>query len=265
MRYLLIMTLGIITASSAFSSATDWITSPRASVLAVGGSMMNGNHFADETLPAMREHYAGTRTVALVLHANHPEDRDKMERRLVEAFAHLGGQEAFSLHRFDTAEANRRLAAADAIFVGGGDTFNLLRELYATGQLGIIRQRVLEGAPYAGSSAGANVAGIVIGTTNDFPVTDVPTRRSLALIPVVINPHHPRTDDQPAHGSRAWKINNYLRFNPTERVLALGDRAMVRLHDGRMYVALGPLWDYRPGEVAEAGTGQDLDLELPNS
>ncbi len=254
------MTLGLLTSTVALQAEPDWLTSPEASVLAVGGSMMNGNHFADDTLPMMREHYAGTKTVALILHASHPEDRDRMERRLQEAFMHLGGQEAFSLHRFDTAEANRRLAAADAIFVGGGDTFWLLRELYATGQLGIIRQRVLEGAPYAGSSAGANIAGVVIGATNDFPVTDVPSRRSLAILPFVINPHHPRADDQPAHDSRAWKIRNYLRFNPSERVIALGDRAMVRLHAGQLTTALGPLWDYVPGETTATETGQTLPL-----
>ncbi len=262
MKSILIMTLGLFTASAGPAATPDWTTSPRASVLVVGGSMMNGNHFADETLPAMREHYADCRTVALVLHASHAEDRDHMEGRLQEAFQHLGGQEAFSLHRFDPGEANRRLASADGIFVGGGDTFWLLRELYETGQLGIIRQRVLDGVPYAGSSAGANIAGVVIGTTNDFPVTDVPTRSALAILPVVINPHHPRADDQAAHDGRAWKIRNYLRFNPDERVLALGDRAMVLLRDGKLSVPLGPVWDYRPGATTAAESGQLLPLKM---
>lgn len=242
--------------------AADWMTSPEASVLAVGGSMMNGNHFADSTLPAMREHYAGTKTVALVLHPSHPADRDKMERRLKQAFAHLGGQEAFSLHRFDTAEANRRLAAADAIFLGGGDTFMFLRTLYETGQLGILRERILEGVPVAGSSAGANVMGTVIGTTNDFPVTDVPTRRSLAVIPVLINPHHPLPEAESAFGSREWKIGNYLRWNPTERVIALGDRAMLRLHAGKLSIALGPAWEYREGRKGKPlETGDPVALK----
>ncbi|MBT5901820.1 MAG: type 1 glutamine amidotransferase-like domain-containing protein [Opitutaceae bacterium] len=252
---------GLLFATPSFAQNTDWMTSPRASILAVGGSMMNGNHFADATLEVMREHYAGTKTVALVLHPSHVVDRDKMERRLKEAFMHLGGQDAFSLHRFDTAEANRRLAEADAIFVGGGDTFMLLREFYETGQLGIIRQRVLEGVPLAGSSAGANICGPVIGTTNDFPVTDVPTRRSLAIIPVVINPHHPRADQQPEHDSRAWKIRNYLRWNPTERVMALGDRAMIRLHEGELTIALGPAWEYRSGKTTPLKTGDKVELE----
>jgi dipeptidase E len=254
-----------VQAAEPTSAGPRWFTSPRASVLVVGGAMMNGNHFADDTLPAMREHFAGCKTVALVLHASHPEDRDRMEARLQEAFRHLGEQEAFSVHRFAPEEANRRLAEADAIFVGGGDTFWLLRELYETGQLAIIRERVLAGVPYAGSSAGANIAGTVIGTTNDFPVTEVPSRDALAVLPVVINPHHPRADQEPDFGSRAWKIRNYLRFNPTERVLGIGERAMVRLHDGRMTVAFGPVWDYRPGVTTAFETGQELEFEAPKS
>jgi dipeptidase E len=261
MRTLFIMTLGLLSTAFGRSASPDWMTSPSASVLAVGGAMMNGNHFADDTLPAMREHYADTKTVALVLHPSHPADRDKMEARLQEAFRHLGGQEAFSLHRFDTAEANRRLVEADAIFVGGGDTFVLLRELYATGQLDLIRQRVLAGVPLAGSSAGANICGVVIGTTNDFPVTDIPTRRALAILPVVINPHHPRLDQQPDHDSRAGKIGNYLRWNPTERVIALGDRAMLRLHAGKLTIALGPAWEYRHGKTTPLEVGQALELD----
>lgn len=256
--FLMVVVAGLLGAPT---WAADWMTSPQASVLAVGGSMMNGNQFADSTLPAMRAHYAGTRTIALVLHPSHPADRDKMERRLQAAFQHLGGQEAFSLHRFETAEANRRLAAADAIFVGGGDTFVLLRELYATGQLGIIRQRVLEGIPLAGSSAGANISGTVIGTTNDFPVTDIPTRRALAILPVVINPHHPLPENEPDFGSRAWKIRNYLKWNPTDRVIALGDRAILRLHGGELSIALGPAWEYRSGQTTPLTTGAAVARE----
>lgn len=258
----LIVLLVLLSAGAVGTRAADWMTSPKVSLLAVGGSMMNGNHFADSTLPAMRELYAGTKTVALVLHPSHPADRDKMERRLQQAFEHLGGQKAFSLHRFDQAEANRRLAEADAIFLGGGDTFMFLRVLYETGQLGILRQRILEGAPVAGSSAGANIMGTVIGTTNDFPVTDVPTRRSLAVIPVVINPHHPLPTAESAFGSREWKIGNYLRWNPTERVIALGDRAMLRLHEGEMSIALGPAWEYRHGTKGKPlQTGDPVTLD----
>lgn len=230
----------------ASAQRVTWRTSPAASVLVVGGSMMNGNHFADSTLEPMRKHYAGARLVALVLHASHPDDRDRMEIRLQEAFEHLGGIRAESLHRHDRAGAIDLLRRSDAIFVGGGDTFVLLRELLDTGQLDVIRERVLAGVPLGGSSAGANIAGLVIGTTNDFPVVDVPSREALAVFPAVINPHHPKPEAKADFDGRAWKIRNYLRFNPHERVLALGDAAIARLHKGIVTLEVGSAWLYQP-------------------
>jgi len=248
---------------------SGWVTSLETSVLAVGGAMMTGDRFSDPTLAAMREHYAHCRTIGLVLHATHPEDRDEMEILLANAFQLLGDHAAYSAHRFSAAEAMRSLALVEGIFVGGGETFGLLRELHATGQLAMIRERVLAGMPYGGSSAGANMTGQVIGTTNDFPVTDIPTRRALGVLPFVINPHHPRAEDRFAHDERAAKIKAYLKWNPSERVLALGDRAMVRLHQGEMTVKVGPVWDYAAEGRAEIIEGQAIGLPslraAPNS
>lgn len=228
-------------------AAPTWQTSPRASVLVSGGAMMNGDHFSDAVLPAMREHYAGCKKVALVLHASHPADRDRMEARLAKAFAHLGVPAAESLHRRDDAGALSLLREVDAIFVGGGETFVLVRELARTGQLALIRERTLAGIPYGGASAGANVAGLVIGTTNDFPVADIPSRDAFALLPVTINPHHPLPEPKADWDARAGKIAGYLKFNPNELALGLANAAMVRLHRGETKLVVGRAWLYKVG------------------
>lgn len=248
--------LGLV--ASLWLGAVSCAASPSPSVLVVGGSMMNGDHFAEATLPVMREHFKGCRTVVLVLHASHPADRDRTEARLQRAFAHLSGISAESLHRLDDAESLRRLRAADGIFVGGGETFVLLRELYRTGQLEVIRERVHAGVPYAGSSAGANVAGQRIGTTNDFPVTDIPTRDALALFPAVINPHHP-LPAAAEYATRVGKIQGYLRFNPSETVFALGDASIARLHEGRVTFAVGFGRVYRASGITELTVGQRVE------
>jgi dipeptidase E len=217
------------------------------SVLVSGGSMMNGNHFADSTLAVMRTHYAGCKKIALVIHASHPTERDRMEARLQEAFKHLVGADAESLHRHDAAGAKALLEKADGIFIGGGETFVLLGELHRTGQLEVIRRRVAAGVPYGGSSAGANVAGLLIGTTNDFPVAEIPTRTALGVFPAVINPHHPTPETKADYDGRAGKIKIYLQFNPTETVLGLANASIARLHEGKVTLETGLGWVYRAG------------------
>jgi dipeptidase E len=239
-------------------AAASFHTSPRASVLVCGGSMMNGNHFADSTLPAMREHYAGVRSVVLVLHASHPEDRDRMEARLQQAFEHLGGIKAESLHRHDPAGQRRLLEAAESYFVGGGETFILLGEMHRQGQLEIIRRRVLAGVPYGGASAGANVAGLVIGATNDFPVAEIPTRSALGIFPAVINPHHPTPDTKADYDGRVGKIGIYLRFNPDDTVVGLANASIARLHAGRVTITAGTAWLHRRGVNKMFTVGQEI-------
>jgi dipeptidase E len=254
-----LLLLSYVLFAGSMMAAPAWRTSPQASVLVCGGSMMNGDHFADSVLAAMREHYAGCRNVALILHGSHPADRDRMEARLKKAFAHLGVAGAESLHRHDESGARTVLLQADGIFIGGGETFVLLRELVRTNQLELIRERVLAGVPFGGASAGANVAGLIIGTTNDFPVTDVPNRDALALLPATINPHHPLPAAKSEFEARAGKIGIYLRFNPGETVLALGNASIVRWHRGGAKLVTGAGWIYR----ASGRRTLELDEDIP--
>ena len=231
------------------------------SVLVCGGGMMNGDHFADGTLAVMRAHYAGCKRIALVLHSSPPAERDRMEKRLQVAFKHLIGAQAESLHRHNAAGQRALLEGADGIFIGGGETFVLLGELYRTGQLELIRARVAAGVPYGGSSAGANVAGLLIGTTNDFPTAEIPSRRSLGVFPAVINPHHPLPEAGTEFAGRVDKIQNYLQFNPTETVIALGNASIARLHDGRVTLAAGHGWLYRASGMRPLVVGE-MVIEL---
>lgn len=247
-----------LTSSISFAKPIELRTSPQASVLVCGGSMMNGNHFADMVLPVMRDHYAGCKKIALVLHASHPTERDQMEKRMQAAFAHLTGVHAESLHRHDEAGQRRLLETADGVFVGGGQTFVLLGELQRTGQLEIIRRRVLAGVPYGGSSAGANVAGLLIGTTNDFPVADISRREALAIFPAVINPHHPLPETKAEFAGRVGKIKTYLKFNADETVLALANTSVARLHRGDVTLAAGTGWVYRSEGVRALRPGERM-------
>lgn len=253
-----LLTLVLMAGALSLAAAPSFRTSPSASVLVCGGAMMKGDHFADALLPVMREHYAGVGKIVLVLHATAPKERDRMERRLQEAFAHLGGFKAESLHHRDAEGQREMLERAEAVFVGGGETFVLLGELYSTGQLELIRKRVLEGMPFGGTSAGANVAGLLIGTTNDFPTAEIPTREALAIFPAVINPHHPEPAQKADFAGRAGKLRGYLAFNPDETVFALGNASIARLHGGRVTMSAGLGWVYKAGGVRALKPGDEV-------
>ena len=211
---------------------------PAASVLVSGGTITKEGQFLDHVRAAHRSHYAGRRSILLILHATVPAERDAEEKKVQAMFA-ADGFAAESLHHHAGGAARDKIDSAEAFFVGGGETFLLLRTLYDGRQLEPLRERVLAGAPYHGTSAGCNVAGSLIGCTNDFPVVDIPTRVSLGIFPAVLNPHHPPAGD-PEYAGRVNKIKGYLRVNPGETVLALGNGAVARRQGGEVSLVHGP-------------------------
>ena len=125
------------------------------------------------------------------------------------------------------------LARVDAVFIGGGNTYALLRRLRQAALLEPLRERVRAGLPYVGTSAGSNVAGPNILTTNDWNVVGLTAFEALGLVPFNVNPHYLETDPAMAPGSetRDMRIAEYhvIRDNP---VVGIEEGAMVRVEDG---------------------------------
>jgi dipeptidase E len=143
---------------------------------------------------------------------------------------HFGphGYEVESLHT--AADARAVIERADAIAVGGGNTFRLLRGLYEVGAVEAIRERVAAGAPYVGWSAGSNVACPTIRTTNDMPIVEPPTLDALGLVPFQINPHY--TDfHPPGHmgETRDERLTEFTHANPGVRVIGIREGTMLRV------------------------------------
>ena len=140
------------------------------------------------------------------------------------------------------------LARVDAVFVGGGNTYALLRRLRQAGLLEPLRERVRAGLPYVGTSAGSNVAGPNILTTNDWNVVGLTAFEALGLVPFNVNPHYLETDPAMAPGSetRDMRIAEYhvIRDNP---VVGIEEGAMVRVEAGASPWCAG-----RPGSSCSA-------------
>ena len=126
------------------------------------------------------------------------------------------------------------LAGFDAVVVGGGNTFRLLYEARARRWLAPIRRVVRAGLPYVGWSAGANLAGPSIRTTNDMPIVDPGGFDALGLVPFQINPHYTERTLR-GHGgeSRDQRIAEFLAMNPGVPVLGLREGSLVRVQPGR--------------------------------
>jgi len=138
------------------------------------------------------------------------------------------GYEVESLHR--ATDARAAVEGADAVAVGGGNTFHLLRGLYRAGVVELIRERALAGVPYVGWSAGSNVACPTIRTTNDMPIVEPPTFDALGLVPFQINPHY--TDfHPPGHmgETRDGRLVEFAHANPGVRVIGIREGTMLRV------------------------------------
>jgi dipeptidase E len=148
------------------------------------------------------------------------------------------GVQVDSLH--EAGDPARAVREADAFFVGGGNSFRLLRALNRLDVLGDIRHAVRHGVPYLGASAGSNVACPSIRTTNDMPIVEVPSLSALGLIPFQLNPHYLDPDPGTSHQgeTRQQRIEEFLEENEVP-VLGLREGAWLRV-SGRRAVLAGP-------------------------
>ncbi len=173
------------------------------------------------------------------------------------------GYELDSVHEAE--DMKRAARESEAIVVGGGNTFHLLRAIYEAKILDAIRARVLEGAPYVGWSAGSNVACPTIKTTNDMPIVEPQSFTALNLVPFQINPHY--TDAHPpghAGETRAERISEFIIANPSLRVVGLPEGTMLRVEGASIHlIGDNPARVFQSDGVARDYTAQDsLDFLL---
>ena len=197
-------------------------------LLLISNSTLHGGGYLDHAEPEIRESLGSSKRVLFVPFALY--DRDAYAAQARKRFEAMG-YELDSIH--DLADAKNAVNRAEAIFMGGGNTFRLLQSLYQADLLLPIRRRVAEGMLYIGSSAGAVVAAPTIKTTNDMPIVQPPSFDALGLIRFQINAHYLDPDPNSTHmgETREVRLKQFLEENEIP-VVGLREGCIVRVEQG---------------------------------
>jgi len=225
-------------------------------VLLISNSTVHGRGYLDHAEEAIKEVLGDAKTVLFFPFALH--DRDSYAAKAAARFAEMG-YTMTSAH--STSDPLRAIAETGAIFIGGGNTFRLLKALQDLEFIEPIRRRVSQSVPYIGSSAGSNVAGKTIRTTKDMPIVQPRSFDALGLVPFQISPHFQDPDPNSTHmgETQEERILQFLEENETP-VLGMREGAWVRAGNGQ--VILGGSRGariFRRGESpVEKNTGDDI-------
>jgi dipeptidase E len=228
-------------------------------LLLLSTSSVFGTGFLEHAFAELRDFLGPINRVLFVPYA--VADRQGYAARARSAFETLG-YALDSIH--EAASPRAAVTAAEAVFVGGGNTFRLLKTLYDEDLLTMIHRRVLEGGLlYSGASAGSNVAAPTIKTTNDMPIVEPPSLRALGLVSFQINPHYLDPDPGSRHmgETRETRLREFHEENDTP-VIGLREGAMLRVEGESVDLRgqAGARLFRRGQEPLEVPPGSRLDL-----
>ena len=231
-------------------------------LLLISNSTNAGEAYLAYPMPRIGEFLRGIREVAFVPYAAVTFSYADYERRVQARFSELGIR-VRSVHR--AADPAAMIRRAEAICVGGGNTFALAKKMQEQGLMQAILRKIKAGTPYVGWSAGSNVACPTICTTNDMPIVQPESFRAIGAMKFQINPHYLDANPEGHAGeTREQRILEYIAANPRRWVVGLREGCMLRYEEGRLEL-LGkrPMRIFKHGrDPFEVNPGEELDFLL---
>lgn len=202
-------------------------------LLLISNSTNFGEPYLEYTRPEIKRFLADScKTVLFIPYAGVTVNWDDYYERVKNVFGSIG-YSVKSIH--NESDPVKAIKNAEAIIVGGGNTFNLLYHIQKNGITEAVREKVLSGTPYIGWSAGSNVACPTLKTTNDMPIIAPPSFDCFNIIPFQINPHY-SDFIQPNHAgeTREQRIMEFLEANQEMDVLGLREATMLLIEGDKM-------------------------------
>jgi len=225
-------------------------------LLIVSTSTIHGSGYLEYILDEVKSFFAGVNSIVFIPYARPGGlSHDDYTALAKEKFSGLNIS-VKGLHEFD--DPITALKDAEGVFTGGGNTFLLLKTLYEVGVMDMLKDRINDGMPFMGTSAGSNITGLTIGTTNDMPIVYPPSFNALGALPFNLNPHYLDPDPTSKHKgeTRQTRIEEFLGFNDI-KVVGLREGSWLRV-EGEKIELKGPLsarifekgkevYEYQPG------------------
>lgn len=181
-------------------------------IIASTSSLYEGDYL-EYLLPELRIHFEHCKTILFIPYARPSGiSHEEYTAKVALAFAKIN-KTVKGIHEFE--DATTAIKNAKGIFTGGGNTFLLVSQLYKNKIMNVLAETVKKGTPYLGTSAGSNICGLTMQTTNDMPIIYPPSFQTLGLVPFNLNPHYLDADTQSKHmgETRETRIKEYHEFN----------------------------------------------------
>lgn len=182
-------------------------------IIIASTSTLHGGEYLDYILPELQLHFKNCTSILFIPYArpggiSHEEYTSKVALAFAKININVKG-----IHEFE--DAAIAVQQAQGIFTGGGNTFVLVSQLYKNNVMTALSEKVNLGTPYLGTSAGSNICGLTMQTTNDMPIVYPPSFKTLGLIPFNLNPHYLDADKQSTHmgETRETRIQEFHAFN----------------------------------------------------
>ena len=208
-------------------------------LLVASTSTIFGGTFLEYLLPELKEHFKGIKSLLFIPFArpggiSHQAYSDVVKNALKDFEFSVKG-----IHEFENPAA--AIEKAEAIYVGGGNTFVLLDQLQKKKLVVPLRKVIEEGIPYLGTSAGSNIVGPTVNTTNDMPIVHPDSLNALNMIPFNINPHYLDPDPSSKHKgeTRETRIKEFHSYNNIT-VIGLREGSWLRVKGDQLRLE-GPL------------------------
>ncbi len=229
-------------------------------LLLISNSTNAGEAYLKYPIGRIGEFLSGTAEVVFIPYAAVTFSYDEYETKVQNRFDEIGVK-VRSVHRF--ADPLKAVAQAEAIVVGGGNTFALASQMQAQELMEAIRKKIVSGTPYVGWSAGSNVACPTICTTNDMPIVQPESFRAIGAIPFQINPHYLDANPEGHAGeTREQRILEYIEVNRDVDVVGLREGCMLSVEGERLsLIGPRPMRIFHYGKpVREMQAGEDLQF-----